>query len=381
MTSETGQSPYCDDFPGGSNCDALDYTKCSQYPNGLYQAMWMAHVFYGNLKDWQVAFDAVDVLAEVNIDQIVKTFPPYDPADTSLATFLTIMGSAVGEIGTVSGNVPTSVVAGLFGLVGSSLQSSSNQPDEALLLESNLNFTIVYTLDGMSMVDADVFGKGDLSTFPPALTSGNYASAMANFFSHGRVMYPLNATEQLNLRTRLAQRLKAGMVGQALVGGDYYWMKNSTDPQNCAAHRGVMVDGLCNTLEYPNSTCEAALYGHRYPIATQETLDNIQSYGIDLADIFTSSEKCQQETGEYYGTSARAFDDLGLLTSTTVPPCFYNLPVFEDYYGTTDFESNACLIYKNNVTATENGDPPVFGKTWMPPRLAKVFTNAHCICE
>lgn len=380
MTSETGQSINCDSFPSGSDCNPLDYNKCSQYPNGLYQAMWMAHVFYANLKAWQVAFNSDTVLADVNIDQIVKTFPPYDPADTSLSTVLTIMGSALGVVGTGTGNVPASVVASLFSLVGSTITSSSNTPDEASWLETNLNFTIIATLDGMSKVDSEVFGNGDLTGFPPALTSGKYTSAMANFFSHGRVMFPLNTTEQTDLRHSLAERLKAGMVGQALVGGDYYWMKNSTDPKNCAARRGVMVDGLCNTLQYPNSSCVTASYGNRHPIATQETLDNIQSYGINLADIFTSSEKCQQDTGGYYGTSARAFDDLGILTGNIVPPCFYNLPVFDDYYSDIDFVSSACEIYKRNVTATENGTPPVFGKTWMPPRLAQVFTNAHCIC-
>lgn len=294
--------------------------------------MWMAHVFYGNMKAWQFAFNSDDVLAEVNVDQIVTTFPPYNPATTSLATFLVIIGSALGALGTGTGNLPTSLLGGLFSLVGSSLPSSSNTPDEASLLQTNLNSTIVNTLNTMLMVSTDVFGKGDVSSFPPALTSGNYTSAMANLFSHSRVMFPLNTTEYSLLRNGLSTRLQAGMVGQALVGGDYFWIKNSVAPQYCAEHRGIMLNGVCNTLEYPAGSCTAASFGNLDTVATQKTLDDITGYGVDLADLLTSSDQCQQETGEYYGTSSAAFDDLGVLTGSNgnsrVPPCFYNLPVF-----------------------------------------------------
>lgn len=277
--------------------------------------MWMAHIFYDNLSDWQIALNADKVLALLDVDTIVTAFPPYaSKTDVSFNSILVIMAGAISESGSFTDSIPAALINELFTSVEST-RPESDQSNERSLLKTDLNYVIAHTLESMAKVNEEVF-NGDLTGFPPALTSGDYTSPMANFFSHGRFVFQLNTAEQTNLRHGIAQRLRAGIVGQALVGGNYFWVKNSTVAENCDKHRGIMVDGVCNTLKHPAG------------FATQDTLDKIKGFGVNLTDLFTSSEKCQKRINEYYGAPIR--DILrGGESQDNVLPCFYNLTVVD----------------------------------------------------
>jgi hypothetical protein len=117
-------------------------------------------------------------------------------------------------------------------------------------------------------------------------------------------------------------------------------------------------------------------------LATEDTITSITSYDIDMEELITKSYTCQNTTKMYFGSLDVDVADLAQ-DGTTLPTCFFNLPVVNlvpttivSY--TTPFDISPCWI--TEVTNATLGNESIVGETYLPDNLATVFDASYCSC-
>lgn len=231
--------------------------------------------------------------------------------------------------------------------------------------------------------------NGDVSAWGTNEFTGDYAelNKIAAFFDNGNFFYsPTDAGwDPSVLTTNLSNYLEQNIAGVALNVANWYILRNAYNAADCEAQPTGKImsndNNYCYTLEQPgegySSTADAfprSLYS--VPM-TNDTYTSLVGFGVDLVDLYTSSWDCQ-------GTAngAGAYDVLGNFTydaltfTTTVPTCFYNLPVLSVVPAGDLWDSTPCDILRNNVTATVQQA----GITYLPDNLEAIFGAALYCC-
>lgn len=138
-----------------------------------------------------------------------------------------------------------------------------------------------------------------------------------------------------------------------------------------------MIDGACYTLQYPGAGWELVKQIMTDPISSDDLTKLTDIYDVDLESLYTNSYTCQNTTGTYGGTL-----EVNILEfSSSLPTCFYNLPVFtvetSEEPKINNYLSSPCLVYEQNLTAKT----AELGVTWLPSNLADIFVKDFCECN
>lgn len=167
------------------------------------------------------------------------------------------------------------------------------------------------------------------------------------------------------------------MAGTALVAANYFILRGAYTTSDCAdVTSGLIIDGHCYALEYPSDGWTGSEEDYfSDPIDSDDLTKLTGAYYVSLKELYTNSYTCQNQTGDYGGTMSI---DVALAISTSLPTCFYNLPVFAlEYTGAGSIPGSPCQILTNNDTACT----PEVGVTYMPSNLAEIFTDDFCYCS
>jgi hypothetical protein len=179
-----------------------------------------------------------------------------------------------------------------------------------------------------------------------------------------------------------SDQLLMTMTGTAILEANYYVLKDAYAVADCPtgpALTGVLINNSCFTLEVAGAGAAGGA-----PQKTQSTFSNqmdpstvgklVNNYQVSLSDLYTSSYSCQNASNAY-GT-ALDFSNLDL-NITGIPPCFYNLPVFQVTPATVEspFQATPCAIFIANSTAPT----PEVGLTFLPDNLVPIFTKEFCV--
>ena len=336
--------------------------------------------------------------ATVNISTLVggvsDDFPIQVPSVSEAAIFnnfgaaLTFLGGGIGLFGGESPSASLAggllgILGGVFSDVGSGLQSS-NPTDSNRDLEDRLNHVYSQVSNSSGFLLEAVMKTGDLSAYPSRIYSGSqYNNTLVAFFDNGNFLINSEDFTSQNLMPLLSAQLLTTITGTAVVEANYYVMKDAYDAADCptgSGLTGVVIDNSCFTLEVAGkgansaSLNEPSSYSNQMDPATVKKL--VEYYQVSLTDLYTSSYSCQNVSNAY-GTTLD-YSSLELTDVTAIPPCFYNLPVFQVAPPSAQqavFGSSPCAAFATNGTATTQ----IAGLTFLPDNLSPIFTKTFCV--
>ncbi|PYH73563.1 uncharacterized protein BO88DRAFT_484478 [Aspergillus vadensis CBS 113365] len=332
MFKSTGQTTQCDIYPD-SQCN-FPSGFCSNYTiPSEYWAEYVVANFHEYITEFGSLFNYVNQNQSLGIDTIVADFPVKSSSTVpDLATIFTNVGGALGIVGstlplldeeTDTASSMMGVMSGLFSTAGSDISSSSATDTETITLEKKVEaiYSLMYT--AVQDILIDVFETGNISSWPSDLRSGDYSFEVANFFN-GRYMFLLTGEQAESLESTFNTYLQQYLVGSALASANYYVLKSA----------------------YSTST-------------------------------YSSITSGKNTTGTYGGTLK-----INILEfSSSLPTCFYNLPVFtvetSEEPKVNNNLSSPCLVYEQNLTAKT----AELGVTWLPSNLADIFVKDFCECN
>jgi hypothetical protein len=331
------------------------------------------------MSEYHALYQVVALNSTNKVDELVADFPTKSPDVVDLASLLTNFGGALGLVSGLTGDglatTLTATAGGIFSEAGSNVSSDDdNDSTTELTLDTKISDLYTAFYSGVTNALDDMFDKGDISSWPSSLISGTHTHAIANFFD-GLFMYELSGTDQTNLETYMNQNMLATLAGTALASANYYILKGAHTVSDCPdVTSGTVIDGYCYTLEYPGAGWSLANEDDlSEPIASDDLTKLTDKYNVELEKLYTISYTCQNSTGDYGGLMA---SDLYLTAATTLPTCFYNLPVFtvDSDGGAT---SSPCLVLSKN----ESDSTTVVGVSYMPSNLADIFVDDFCFCN
>ncbi|OJJ98253.1 hypothetical protein ASPACDRAFT_1889517 [Aspergillus aculeatus ATCC 16872] len=389
-------STQCDLYPDGSCPFPTGY--CSNYSSPEeYWAEYVVANFREYVNEFGTLFQFATANQTLSIADIVSDFPvKTGPAAPGLSTVLSNVGSILGIVGAgvplldvpeeVETDVGSSLIgaaSGIFGVAGSSVSSSTTTSTETETLLDQVQQVYSWMLDGVEDTLAEIFEHGNISSWASGLRAGDYTSEIANFFD-GRYMFELSEEQAKGIQSIFNQHLRAYLVGSALAAANYYILKGAYSTTDCAQKTsGTVIGDSCYTLQYPSSTGWTLTKQIMTELISSDDLTKLTgTYDVDLETLYTNSYTCQNTTGTYYGTKTpTSASDILDAASTTLPTCFFNLPVFtveiSDEPSTNNYLSSPCLVYRLNSTAST----AELGVTWMPSNLAKIFVKDFCQCS
>lgn len=332
--------------------------------------------------EYGALFKVAEANMSTQITALVDAFPVQSGTNIpDTASLLTNFGGAFSLISSAAGGleeteVETSlsgVIGGIFSEAGSNV---SDDEDSATteILEKRCSKIISAYFTGVSEALEAMFEDGDISSWD---VEGDYDHPIANFFD-GRYMFELEESIDLKIESAMNNQLMATLAGTALSAANYYILKNAYTTSSCDGKTsGVVIDDYCYTLNYPGSAWTVASDSTSTDLIASSDLKTLEDdYYVNITQLYLNSYECQNKTGTYGGSMVVDI----LQTSSSLPTCFYNLPVFtvenqkQDYDET--FDSSPCLIAYNNKTA----DTAELGVTWLPSNLASIFTEDFCTC-
>jgi hypothetical protein len=357
-----------------------------------------------NFQSYISIFDAAFENAKDNISTTYLTginddFPIQVPI-VSEAAFFNNMGAALsiaaGGIGLIGGdelNPGFALTGGLLGIlggvfsdVGANLQTGT-PPDDLRELETRLGDVYTQVKDSNGGLLNAVFGMGDLSAYPNRIFSGSqYNNSLVAFFDNGNFFYapgqdPLEPFTEQSLEPLISTQLLTTITGAAVAEANYYAMKDAYAVDDCPTGQGltgVVIDNSCFTLEVAGNGANSASIDEQSSYSNQMDTTTVGKlvdyYQVSLSDLYTSSYSCQNASNAY-GTTLD-FSSLEL-NITAVPPCFYNLPVFQVAPQSSQVAasgSSPCAIFATNGTATSQ----IAGLTFLPDNLSPIFDRAFC---
>ncbi|KAJ5642824.1 hypothetical protein N7490_006824 [Penicillium lividum] len=331
------------------------------------------------MSEYHDLFQVVVINATNKVDQLVTDFPTKSPDVVDIASLLTNFGGALGLVSGFTGDglatTLTAAAGGLFSEAGSNVSSDDDDDSSTELALYNRILDLCSAFySGAAQSLIDMFDNADISSWPTSLINGTYTHEIANFFD-GPFMYELSGTDQSNMETYLNQNLFATLASTALASANYYILKGAHTVSDCPdITSGTIIDGYCYTLEYPGAGWSLADETDVSDLIASDDLTKLtETYYVVLEELYTNSYKCQNSTSDYGGLMD---SDLVLTAPTTLPSCFYNLPVFtvNSFGGVT---SSPCLVLSNN----ESEITTVLGVSYMPSNLADIFVEDFCFCS
>ncbi|PYH85135.1 hypothetical protein BO82DRAFT_425737 [Aspergillus uvarum CBS 121591] len=169
-----------------------------------------------------------------------------------------------------------------------------------------------------------------------SLTTGPFTHAAANFFYNVKPLFGIDSTTWYDMQNSINATIRMNLVGAA----------------DCTQGEA-----------------------HNTP-ATNATLTDLRGYGIDIEELLTNSEACQNATGVYFGSQSVSIT--AVASSGVLPTCCYNLPVLTlvPVSGLDPFEDSPCWI--NTVNATLSN--VTVGQTYLLPNLVTIFDQDYCTC-
>lgn len=380
------------------DCSSLDEHECfsGNIPTGLFWASLLASELYNNWIEWGTAFQQATFLSSLGISAIATTFTPTVIGDnltfnSLISAFTSALGIATNVLAGDGGllgefNTGITTVHSILGLFPSA--SSFTLPTETDLekyMSSMLGTLANSTQYALGNLSAAVFEYPDAATKIPAnLLAGPFHYPVANYFYNMRTVETPDTGNFSALTTKLASTLNVYVVGAALVAGDYYVVKDAGIGQgSCNGVASYYIDGAYYMLAYPGgspSTCTAGLSIQTE--ATNDTITNIESYGISVSDMILNSEACQNTTKVYF--SAQDVNVTKVASSGKLPDCFFNLPVLQLYpvtiqgqtHSPGDEMSASFVSQVMNISVF----PATVGQSYLPPNLVQPFDHAHCDC-
>ncbi|KAJ5377911.1 glycoside hydrolase [Penicillium cataractarum] len=374
------QTTECSSLSEDVNCDIPSSSECSELNEpSHYWARFVVANFRLYMNEYYDLFSTATLNATNKVEQLVADFPTKSPDVVDIASLLSNFGGALSLISGLTGDgLATTLIATASGIFSEASTNVDSDDDDDSTVELDLYNKIsdIYTAfyDGSTKALEDMFDNADISSWPSSLISGTYTHDIANFFD-GPFMYELSGTDQSNIEDNLNQQLFATLAGTALASANYYILKGAHTVSKCPdVTSGTIIDGYCYTLEYPGSGFSlTATSDFSDPIASDDLTKLTDTYYVELEELYTNSYKCQNSTGDYGG---QMDSDLVLTASTTLPTCFYNLPVFTVESG-GDVTSSPCLVLAYN----ESDSTAVLGVSYMPSNLADIFDDDFCWCN
>ncbi|KAJ5738136.1 glycoside hydrolase [Penicillium malachiteum] len=363
------------------NCELPSSSTCSNYSEpSLYWARYVVANYRLYVAEYYDVFNTANTNVTGQIEQLVSDFPMKVP-DTvpDYASILTNFGGALGIVsGFLSDELTSTLVATVGGIAseaGGDVSSDTDDDTSALALYKRASAVFTDFFDSTTSSLDTMFDAGDISSWDSSLTTGDWDFEIANFFD-GRYMYELDGTDDVDIETQLNGALLATLAGTALVSANYYILKGAHTTDDCdSVTSGTVIDGWCYTLEYPGSTGYSLLGESDFSdaIASDDLTKLTDTYNVTLTQLYSNSYICQNNTGGYGGTMDI---DVVFNALTTLPQCFYNLPVFtvDSDGGAT---SSPCLVLSYN----ETDSTAVLGVSHMPSNLADIFVDSFCFCE
>ncbi|GAA82937.1 hypothetical protein AKAW_01052 [Aspergillus luchuensis IFO 4308] len=361
MFKSTGQTTQCDVYPDGQ-CD-FPSGFCSNYTiPSEYWAEYVVANFLEYITEFGSLFNYANQNQSLGIDNIVADFPVKSASTVpDLATIFTNVSGVLGIVGstlplldeeTDTASSIMGVMSGLFSTAESDISSSSATDTETITLEKKVEalYTLMYT--AVQDILIAIFETGNISSWPSDLRTGDYSFEVTNFFN-GRYMFLLTG-EQAESR------------------------RGAYSTSTCSSiTSGKVIDGACYTLQYPGAGWELVKQIMTDPISSDDLTKLTDIYDVDLESLYTNSYTCQNTTGTYGGTL-----EVNILEfSSSLPTCFYNLPVFtvetSEEPKINNYLSSPCLVYEQNLTAKT----AELGVTWLPSNLADIFVKDFCECN
>ncbi|RAH65556.1 uncharacterized protein BO66DRAFT_383319 [Aspergillus aculeatinus CBS 121060] len=368
MFKSTGAgSTQCDLYPDGECPFPTGF--CSDYNvSAEYWAEFVVANAHQYITEIGTLFDFATQNESLSIDAIVDDFPVKSGATVpDWATILTNVGGVMGILGsaipaldaeTDTASTIMGTLSGIYSLAGSDVSSADATDAETITLEAAVQTLYSTMYESVVNTTIRLFETGDISIWPSDLRSGDYTFEVANFFN-GRYMFELTGTQASNM--------------ESIFNG--YGAYSTSKCSSITS--GTVIGDYCYTLEYPGAGWELVKQIMTDPISSDDLTKLTDTYGIDLETLYSNSYTCQNTTGTYGGVVETDV----LTASSTVPTCFFNLPVFtvetSDEPTINNFLSSPCLVWDRNTTAKT----AELGVTWMPSNLADVFVRDFCECN
>ncbi|KAJ5538484.1 hypothetical protein N7494_007963 [Penicillium frequentans] len=379
----------CDSFPDG-DCGFIEPYQCGTYDNTNitqeeYWAQYIAVTFFANLKQWYSAFDGAVIEDSLKIDEIVSTFDPVTSSPFTMESFMSALSSAMSDASEFAGTFPgfsevnaaisiATTVSSLIFNGDASLPDDSTVETEITDILSELYSSVAgYVAD----IDTYLFETpAEADKLPSDLTTGTYEHPVSNYLYNSRPLFTLTASQWDETMGKINVTLQKYLVGQTMGASDYYILKNGLSLNLCDDVGSYVINGSCYQLAYPGAaSCRQGL-----SYSTNVDSDIVDSivdyYDIEVKEMITVSEYCQNVTGEYFG----AFN--GDVKFSGYPVCFFNLPVLDLFKSASvawdgvDSWDSPCLNWARNQSATE----PVLGVTYLPSNLETFFDGTYCKC-
>ncbi|KAJ5907801.1 carbohydrate-binding module family 24 protein [Penicillium taxi] len=300
----------CNSFPLASACDAIAPLDCTTggIDQGLYWAQFFIHNFYANLVQWYDAFHTSFSTSTLNIDQIVEAFDPtidISGFDSAVSAFTTAFGEASTFIQSIPGydqlNTATTIVTTITSLLneGTSTIPDTDTVEQILTNTMESLFTRITNL--IVNLDYEIFQDPTNSSYLPTdLISGPYTYAVSNFLYHSQSYFEISGEIWNEARAKMNSTLEQWMVGQTMASADYYILKNGQTLDECDDVSSYQINGSCYQIAYPGRPLCKIGFGLSSTV-DNSTIQNIEDYDIDVKDLITVSEYCQNQTGQYYG--------------------------------------------------------------------------------
>ena len=347
--------------------------------------------FYTYTSIYDAAFtDAKDNISSL-VQGVYEDFPLQQPIVSDAAFFnnfgaaLAIVGGGIGLFGvedpsTALGGGMVAVLGGIFSDVGANLNAGT--PSNTLTdLEKRVETIYSQVTDSSGDLITAVMKNGDLSAYPSKIYAGSqYNNSLVAFFDNGNfLMFPDDFTEQA-LKPLISVNLLSTIVGSAVLEANYYILKDAYAVADCPTGpglTGVVINNSCFTLEEAGQGAGQTLQSTRSTFSNQMASDTVDKlvhyYQVILSDLYTSSLSCQNASNAYSAPlDFSTFDFAG----SGIPPCFYNLPVFQ-VTPATDLSINQatpCAMFEANSTAVT----AEVGLTFLPDNLSTIFTRDFC---
>ena len=347
--------------------------------------------FYTYVNIYNTAFIGATAGISYLLGEVYGDFPLQQPVVSDVAFFnnfgaaLAIVGGGIGLFGgenpaVAFGGGMLGVLGGIFSDVGANLDAGT--PSNTLTdLEQRLNVIYSQVTNSSGQLITAVMERGDLSAYPSKIYAGSqYNNSLVAFFDNGNfLVFPDGFTVQA-LMPLISAQLLSTIVGTAVLEANYYILKDAYAVVDCPTGSGLtgaVINNSCFTLEEPGQGAGQTPQSQQSTFSNQMASDTVgrlvDHYGIMLSDLYTSSYSCQNASNAYsVPLDFSTFD----FAATGIPPCFYNLPVFQ-VAPATDLSVNQatpCAMLEANSTAAT----PEAGLTFLPDNLSPIFTRDFC---
>lgn len=323
-------------------CGSIDSDNCGQpsLPCSSYSAPQAYFVrkavanLHTMLRSAKQNLDSETILASLALDRMIEDFgkpdidAEYEQAH-AVNKFLNIFSIILGMLAPALEAEAAGFVAGINGALRLALLDSGGESKAdmtqgyKMVLEDTLAQVFTTMRQGLHDYAASVLGAQTPMHLPClGICPDTPSRRVSDVFAGGRFLLPSGQDPLddtiVNIFDKGVERMKQYLVGQLLKDlGDYITLEPMDDENKCdgvyAADGIPGMQGECMRLMNKQNKVDP---GYK----------KLKDYGIDLAQIFTSSTDCGS------GVDVHGSSSLGILSvggsEGRLPFCFYSLPVW-----------------------------------------------------